>query len=99
MKEKIFPVSSYAAINDEEGDIVVKTLPLPHQHQQLPRRQSEARSVRKGRREEAEADNPHDKNEPPIRKSEEEEESGGEGQGMAVLPVAGQVFQIHSNYF
>ena len=64
MKEKIFPVSSYVAINDDEGDILVKTLPSPQQ--QLPRRQSQARSVRKVRREEAEADSPHDKADPPI---------------------------------
>ena len=49
MKEKIFPVSSYVAINDDDGDVVVKTLPS---HQQSPRRESQARSVRKARREE-----------------------------------------------
>ena len=91
MKEKIFPVSSYVAINDEEGDVVVKTLPPPHTYQ-LPRRESEARSARKVRREEGEADSPPDKQEQPIKKTEEEEENGGEG--MAVLPVAGQLFQF-----
>ena len=85
MKEKIFPVSSYVAINDDDGDVVVKTLPP---HQQLPRRESQVRSVRKDRREEeAETENLQDKNDHPIKKSEEEED--GEG-GMAVLPVAGR---------
>ena len=88
MKEKIFPVSSYVAINDDDGDILVKTLPSPQQ--QLPRRDSEAaRSVRKVRLEGEEADNLQDRNENQIKKSEEEED-GGEG-GMAVLPVAGQI--------
>ena len=90
MKEKIFPVSSYVAINDDDGDILVKTLPSPQQ--QLPRRDSEAaRSVRKVRleeEEEEEEDNLQDQNDNQIKKSEEEE--GGEG-GMAVLPVAGQI--------
>ena len=83
MKEKIFPVSSYVAINDDDGDVVVKTLPP---HQQLPRRESQVRSVRKARRE-VETENLQDKNDHPIKKSEEEED--GEG-GMAVLPVAGR---------
>ena len=90
MKEKIFPVSSYVAINDDDGDILVKTLPSPQQ--QLPRRDSEAaRSVRKVRleeEEEEEEDNLQDQNDNQIKKSEEED--GGEG-GMAVLPVAGQI--------
>ena len=88
MKGKIFPVSSYVAINDDDGDILVKTLPSPQQ--QLPRRDSEAaRSVRKVRlEEEEEEDNLQDQNDNQIKKSEEEE--GGEG-GMAVLPVAGQI--------
>ena len=97
MKEKIFPVSSYVAINDDDGDIVVNTLPPPHQ--QLPRRESEARSVRKGRledrRREEEADNlHHDKNDNQIKKSEGEED--GE-EGMAVLPVAGQISSNFNN--
>ena len=91
MKEKIFPVSSYVAINDEEGDVVVKALPPPHTSQ-LPRRESEVRSVRKVRREEGEADSPPDKHDQPIKKTEEEEENGGEG--MAVLPVAGPLFRF-----
>ena len=91
MKEKIFPVSSYVAINDDDGDILVKT--LPSSEQQLPRRDLEAaRSVRKVRleeeEEEEEADNLQDRNENQTKKSEEED--GGDG-GMAVLPVAGQI--------
>ena len=74
MKEKIFPVSSYVAINEDEGDIVVKTLPTPHH--QLPRRESQ------------EVDNLQDKNDQPVKKSEEED--GGD-EGMAVLPVAGRI--------
>ena len=70
---------------------MVKTLPPPHL--QLPRRESEARSVRKVRREEADADPPPDKQEQQIKKTEEEEEENG-GEGIAVLPVAGQVFQF-----
>ena len=94
MKEKIFPVSSYVAINDDDGDILVKT--LPSSEQQLPRRDLEAaRSVRKVRLEEEEEeeeaeeeDNLQDRNENQTKKSEEED--GGDG-GMAVLPVAGQI--------
>ena len=90
MKEKIFPVSSYVAINEDDGDIVVTTLSPPHQ--QVSGRESETRSLRmerlEDRRCEGEAESLQVKNDHQIKKIEVEED--GE-EGMAVLPVAGPV--------
>ena len=42
MKEKIFPVSSYVAINDEEGDVVVTSI-LEREDNQFYKKTTELR--------------------------------------------------------